>query len=55
MNQIIDPGNHWHKDYMPYEEPRPGITEPNYDEHFDPNEPEYPEFPRQNWDNDVPF
>jgi hypothetical protein len=33
MKQIYDPGNHWHKDCMPYEEPRPGITEPDYDEH----------------------
>ena len=33
MKQINDPGHHWHKDCMPYEEPRPGITEPNYDEH----------------------
>lgn len=30
---IIDPGNHWHKDDMPDEEPIPGVTEPNYDEH----------------------
>ena len=35
MKQINDPGNHWHKDCMPYEEPYPGITEPNYDEHAD--------------------
>ena len=30
---ICDPGNHWHKDDMEDEEPIPGITEPNYDEH----------------------
>ncbi len=35
---IIDPGNHWHKDDMSDEEPRPGITEPNYDEHPDADE-----------------
>ena len=35
---IIDPGNSWHKDDMPDEEPRPGINEPNYDEHPDADE-----------------
>jgi hypothetical protein len=63
MKQIIDPGHHWHKDQMPDEEPRPGITEPNYDEHstdfdermeekyaWDPGDPQdYP-----GWE-DVPF
>ena len=34
---IIEPGQHWHKDDMPDEEPIPGVTEPNYDEHPDPN------------------
>ena len=32
---IVDPGNHWHKDDMPYEDDIPGITDPNYDEHPD--------------------
>tara|TARA_R100001463_G_scaffold114151_1_gene169331 strand:- start:28 stop:225 length:198 start_codon:yes stop_codon:yes gene_type:complete len=32
---IIEPGQHWHKDDMPDEEPIPGVTEPNYDEHPD--------------------
>ena len=38
---IIDPGNPWHKDDMPDEEPRPGITEPDYDEHPDADEANY--------------
>lgn len=35
MNKIIDPGHHWHKDDMEDEDPRPSITEPDYDEHSD--------------------
>ena len=50
---INDPGNHWHKDDMPYEAPVPGITEPNYDEH----EGEYydPTFTTDYDPGDVPF
>jgi hypothetical protein len=66
---IIDPGNPWHKDDMPDEEPRPGITEPNYDEHpdkeeADANNREHREM-RQSWyfveeveyidDEEIPF
>ena len=29
---IYDPGNHWHKDDMPYEDDIPGVTEPLGDE-----------------------
>ncbi len=29
---INDPGNHWHKDDMPFEDEVPGVTDPNYDE-----------------------
>jgi hypothetical protein len=35
MTKIIDPGYHWHKDDIEDEDPRPGFTEPNYDEHAD--------------------
>lgn len=35
---IIDPGKPWHKDDMADEEPRHGITEPNYNEHPDKDE-----------------
>ena len=38
---IHDPGNSWHKDDMADEEPRPGITEPNYDEHPDKQEADW--------------
>lgn len=36
---IIDPGNPWHKDDLEeFDDPRPGIDEPNYDEHPDKEE-----------------
>lgn len=51
---IHDPGNHWHKDDMPFEEPVPGITEPNYNEH--PEESNAVSNPVPAYDpDDVPF
>ena len=60
---IIDPEHHWHKDDMPDEEPRPGITEPDYDEHTDNDRPlnredreERHAIAQAFWDDeDVPF
>ena len=54
MKQIHDPGNHWHKDCMPYEEPRPGVTEPDYDEYVDYIDECIKDKEARN-SNDVPF
>ena len=48
---LNDPGNHWHKDDMPYEDDIPGVTEPFGDE--DNPLPTPPITPFE--DEDIPF